>query len=284
MVAHELRAGRAESGPVPAAVLAAGAHVGVLAAVDEQRVARLDVHALRLRDRFQLPAVHRPVRRHVRFAAVARHVEQHALGDDAVAPGVDGAPGGSLRGHAGVRVAAAPHPVDVPHVAQRVDVRDGLAVVDEAYVVDAGAGAVRARALADEVLLGLEHPAHRDPAAVADQTGRRSALLGRDEVDGALLVVVAPPSPVAEIGVPRFHLGLRRQRRVRLNGGGGRPRCRRRGRGRLPRVALEELRGREAVARRRVAGACCVRGRSGRGARDSRPGRRRADRRQKPSS
>ena len=228
--------------------------------------------------------MHRPVRRDVRLAPVARHVEQDAPGDDAVAPGVDGAPGGSLRRHAGVRVAAPPHPVDVPHVAQGVDVRDGLAVVDEADVVDAGAGAIGARALADEVLLGLEHPAHRDPAAVADEPGRRGALLRRDEVDGALLVVVAPAAPVAEVAVPRLHLGLRGQRRVRLHAGRRCPGRRRPAGSRLPRVTFEELRGREGVAGRRVAGVRSVRGRPACRARDARSGRRRADRGQKPSS
>ena len=268
-------------GPVAAAVIAAGAHVGVLAAVDEQRVAGLDVHALRLRDLLQLPAVHRPIRRDVRFAPVARHVEEHALGDDAVLPGVDRAPGGTLRRHADVRVAAPPHPVDVPHVTERVDVRDGLAVVDEADVVDAGAGAVRTRALADEVLLRLEHPAHRDPAAVADEAGRRRALLRCDEVDGALLIVVSPAAPVAEIPVPRFDLRLGRHAPFRRLGAGGRCRC---GRVRLPDVAFQELRRREGVARQRFAGVSSGRGGCARRARDSRSGRRRADRRQKPSS
>ena len=284
MVANELGARGAEPGAVAAAVLAAGAHVGVLAAVHQQRVAGLHGHALRLGDRFELPAVHRTVRRDVGLAAVARHVEEHSLRDDAVAPGVDGAPGGSLRRHADVRIVALPHSVDVPHVTQGVDVRDGLAVVDEPEVVDARPGAVRTRALADEVLLGLEHAAHRDLAAVADQAGRRGALLRRDEVDGALLVVVAPAAPVAEVAVPRLHLVLRRHRRVRLPRGRRRPGPRRCGRCRLPCVTFEELLGREGVARRLVSGVRSARNRAARAACDPRAGGRRAHRRQEPSS
>ena len=156
MIPDEPGAGDAQAGPVPAAVRVAGAHVRLPAAVDQERVARLDLDALGLRDLLQLPALHGPLRRDVRLAPVARHVEQHAAGDDAVTPCVDRAERGALRGYLGVGIAALPHPVAVPHVAERVDMGHGLPVVDEAVVVDDGAGASRTGALAEEVLLGLE--------------------------------------------------------------------------------------------------------------------------------
>src|SRR5262249_33058238 len=54
--------------------------------IDADRVAGLEPNPALGQDVVELPAVHRPVVRHARHAAVPRDVEHHAGGDDALGP------------------------------------------------------------------------------------------------------------------------------------------------------------------------------------------------------
>ena len=133
-------------------------HERLASAVDEQRVTGFDGHALRLRDRLQFGGVDRTVRRHVGAAAMSRHVEQHAAGDQTVAERGDVREARSVRVDLPRRVAAVPHAVLIPDVAQGIHVRHRDAVIHETVVIDdraAGSAIVDP----DEVLLGLERTA-----------------------------------------------------------------------------------------------------------------------------
>ena len=266
MVADELGAARVQAGAPPAAVVAA-LHVRCPAAVHEEGVAGFHGDPLCGRYRLELVSADRSVRRHVGLAAVAGHVEQDALGDDAPVPVGDVAEVGALGGDLDVGVAALPHAVLVPDVAEGVDVGHGRAVVDEAQVVHDVAAVPAERVLGDEVLRRLEDAAERDRPAGAHEAGGGGAFLGADEVDGAHLVVVAPAAPVAPVAVHRRVVGL---------GLGG---CRggRRWRRRPPRphrrrpvaggLAGQELRRREGLGAgvRGALGLCQGRGRPGQG-------------------
>ena len=90
----------------------------------------------------------------VRDLAVARHVEQDASRNQAVAERGDVAKPGAVRVDLLRRIAAVPHAVAVPHVAQRIHVRDRDAVILEPVIVDdraSGAPLIDS----DEMLVGL---------------------------------------------------------------------------------------------------------------------------------
>ena len=77
------------------------------------------------------------------------------------------------------RIAAVPHAVAIPHVDERIHVRDRDAVIFEAVVVDDGvAGAPLVDT--DVMLFGCEHASERDRPARLDQRRRRCALGGCD--------------------------------------------------------------------------------------------------------
>src|SRR5581483_12313320 len=100
--------------------------------------------------------------------------------DDALAPVLDAAEAGAGARHLLLGVAPVPHPVVVPDVAERVEMRRHVAVVDEPVVVD-GAAPARAGHRADPVLRRHRVPragayghiaAQGDDAAAADESRR----------------------------------------------------------------------------------------------------------------
>src|SRR5207244_13653772 len=60
-----------------------------------------------------------------------------------------------------------------------------------------------------------DRPAQRHAASAPHEPRRRRALGRRDQVDGADLVILAPPSPVAAFADVTEHFLLRRQRTLR---------------------------------------------------------------------
>ena len=172
-----------------------------------------------VQDVFELPAVHGPVLRHARDAAVARHVEHHAARDDAVGPVLDRAERRSLEGDLTLGIAAVPHRLAVPRVAERVDVGGRHAVVEDAVVVGReparasrdGAHVVLRRQRVVDARLLRKRPAQRDGAAAPDQPRRGGALGRRDEVHRALLVVLPPAPPVPAVADVRAHFCFRGQ-------------------------------------------------------------------------
>ena len=104
-----------------------------------------------------------------------------------------------------VRVAPVPHPVFVPDVAQRVQVRVGLAMIRNAVVVRGQPTPRFPDSTVHEVLRrgrvvgrrGLgKLPAQRHRPSGLDQLGGGQALLIGHHVHGANLVVFSPASPI----------------------------------------------------------------------------------------
>src|SRR5712691_8010850 len=91
-------------------------------AIDDQCIAWFDLHALRLHDVLQLPAMYRLFPRHERLAAKTWDIQQHATGDDAVGPIGDRAKARTIKANLLLRGSPVPHAVLVPYVAQRVQV------------------------------------------------------------------------------------------------------------------------------------------------------------------
>src|SRR4029077_6988792 len=119
------------------------------------------------------PAVDRTVLGDELGAAMPRDVEQDAAGDDAVLPVLDGAAPGAVEADLLLRIAAVPHGVVVPGVAERVDVGGGDAVIEDAVVVGGEAAlaawqrlhvVVRRQCIVRPRLLG-ERTAEREAAA-----------------------------------------------------------------------------------------------------------------------
>ncbi len=129
------------------------------------------------------------------------------------------------------------------------------------------------------MLFRLEDPTHRHLPPGAHQARGRGALLGRDQVDGAPLVVRAPAPPVAAIGVPRPDFCGGGHPWIGLSGGGGAN-----GRDGLGCVRLKQFRRREAVWCCGRMGDWLARRRRASAERRRASGRRRAQRRQKSSS
>src|SRR5438876_6600356 len=187
------------------------------AAVDDERIAGLDRHAMGGGDLFELLAVHRRLERNAGNAAMLRHVEQHAAGGDAVAPVLDCAEARAVTGYLLRRIAAVPHAVVVPDMAQRIDVRGHPAVILDAVVIDgaatagtrAGAREVRRRVRVAGARACRDIAAERDAATAAHELRGRDALLPCDEVHRAALIVIAPAPPVAPIVEVGFDLFFR---------------------------------------------------------------------------
>ena len=191
---------------------------GLPAGVDADGVPRLQGHPVRRQDVLELPAVHGRLLGHAGDPPMARDVQHHAARDDAVGPVLDRPERRPVEGDLLPRVAPVPHRLVVPRVAQRVDVRGGHAVVEDAVVVRGEAA--RPPRERPHVVLGRdrvvrtrflgEGPAQRNRPARADEARRRRPLGRRDEVDRADLVVGAPPPPVPPVANRGAHFLRRR--------------------------------------------------------------------------
>ena len=144
-------------------------------------------------------------------------VQQHTSTDNSILENVHGVGRGSLpRGHqrSGPVVVHLPVPEDV---AERVQVRDRVAVKRYANEVTAalhrlrrtvrvchGVGLAGAGHVVDERIphvdgeLSRDGPCAGDSHALPHERSRAPALLGPKVIDGAHLVVRPPPAPVAE--------------------------------------------------------------------------------------
>src|SRR4030081_167275 len=91
-------------------------------AIDDQCIAWFNLHALRLRDVLQLPAMYRLFLRHERLAAKTWDIQQHATGDDAVGPIGDRAKARTIKANLVLRGSPIALAVLVPPVAQRFQV------------------------------------------------------------------------------------------------------------------------------------------------------------------
>ena len=175
-------------------------------AVDADGVPRLQGSPLGRRHVLKLPAVDGLFLGDEGLAAEPGHVQQDAAGDDALLPVLDGPPGRALEGDDVVGIAAVPHAVFIPHVAEGVEVGVGLAVVGHAVVVGGQPAAGLAHAPVHEVLgrrgivgrggLGELAAEGHGPPLLHQPRGRQPLLVG-DHVHRADLVVGAPASPVA---------------------------------------------------------------------------------------
>src|SRR5262249_50626369 len=98
--------------------------------VHHQRIARCKRHALRLGNVFEFPAMHWLVQGDIGFAAIFRHIEEHAACDEAGAPVFDTTKGDAVEGNLLGRIAAVPHALIIPCVAQCIEVggRDAMVI------------------------------------------------------------------------------------------------------------------------------------------------------------
>ncbi len=137
-------------------------------------------------------------------AAMRGHVEQHAAGDDR-AHVVDRVAGRAARGHVLGRGPTVVERAVAEDVAQRVHVRGAVGVDHEDVLGAAGTGALRVAVQRDVPVLvaagpdrsfGAQRDRERVDAPVARQPRRRGGHLGRDVVERAALVLVAPLAPV----------------------------------------------------------------------------------------
>ena len=144
-----------------------------------------------------------------------RDVHQDAAREDAVLGHVDRVPRMALGEHrlVVVDVAVVRHAV-VRAVGQRVDVGVGEPVVAQREPVERGAGHVPfvgARAGDAELRIGVAlvvRPSReRDGEALLHQGRRLPALGARDQVERAVLVVVAPTAPVGQLLLPGLDVG-----------------------------------------------------------------------------
>src|SRR5262249_37167745 len=107
-----------------------------VAVAHDHDVARLDLHAGPRGHRVELLRRHRLTDGHEAFLAPGGHIQQYAARGEAVEVAIDWTPGGAGRGEA-VLERAAVEQLTVPgDVAERVDVGDGEAVVDEVEAVE----------------------------------------------------------------------------------------------------------------------------------------------------
>jgi len=156
--------------------------------------------------------------RDVSGPSMPRDVQHHPAGDDALAPVLDRAEGRSVEGDLLLGIAAVPHAALVPGVAEGIDVGGGHPVIEDAVVVR-GEAALPTRHRAHPVLgrEGVVHArllgelaAQRDATAGPDQPRGPRTLLGRDQVDGAALVVLPPAPPVPPLVEPGADFGVGR--------------------------------------------------------------------------
>src|SRR5918996_2415631 len=75
------------------------------------------------------------------LSSVFGNIQEHAAGDDALFPMLDRPPLRSIEGDHLVRIAAVPHAVAIPYMAQRIQMRGSLAVIRDAVVVGGAATA-----------------------------------------------------------------------------------------------------------------------------------------------
>jgi hypothetical protein len=139
---------------------------------------------------------------HVALRPAGGHVEQDAARGDAVEVGVDRAPGGAGRGEAVLERPPVEQLAVPGHVAERVDVSDREAVVDEVEAVQHDVGPLAVRREGDVVherRRGADVARERHGAAGADERRGLGALGGGDQVRGAALIVVAPAAPVVQV-------------------------------------------------------------------------------------
>src|SRR5204863_7324504 len=99
-------------------------------------VARLERDPLRSDNLFQLPTVNWLFVANKLRTTVARHIQEHAAGDDAAGPVGHVAPVHAIEGDFLRGLAAVPHAVVIPGVAERVEVRTCLTVIRDAVEVD----------------------------------------------------------------------------------------------------------------------------------------------------
>ena len=111
-------------------------------AVDNQGVAGLHCDALLLGDVLQLPAMDGVVLGDKGLTPVLGDVQEHAARDDSILPMFDGPPLGAVESYHLQRVAAIPHTVGVPHMAQGVQVGGCGPMVGNAVVVSCAAAAI----------------------------------------------------------------------------------------------------------------------------------------------
>ena len=176
---------------------------------DEQHVAALHPQARLALPGFEVLDADRRAGFEVVDALQARNVHQDPAADDPLLVVGDPQPGAAFLGHlVGANVAVVQRPL-VHHVAKRVHVRVGVAVIGERVAVAAeGTGTVGAEHLvADrrsgfDVGLGQVGVRQRDRDAGRGQGQRAAALLRGHEVERAQLVVAAPAAPVRELGHP----------------------------------------------------------------------------------
>src|SRR5216683_6504722 len=191
---------------------------GFASPIDDQGIARLELHALRLGNILQLPAVNRLFLSHERLATETWDIEQHPTRDDAGGPVGDRAKPRTVEADLVFRVSAIPHAVVVPHVAERVQVGCGLPVVRDAVEVDGPATAATVYQ-AHEVLRRIqvvrrrvigELSAEGDRPAAAHQRSRPYAFFSSDQANGADLVVRSPAAPVTSVTQVALYFALGR--------------------------------------------------------------------------
>ena len=132
--------------------------------------------------------MHGRLRRHVRLATVPRHIQKHSARDESAGERRDICESCSAGVEFLVWIATVPHPVLVPYVTQRIDVRHRETVVHESVVVDDEPPVWRSL---DKMLLGFEDAAERDSSARLHQCCCIGALLSSQEIDGTHLIVRA---------------------------------------------------------------------------------------------
>src|SRR5215510_1085142 len=213
MVTQKGQAGSVQPGPLR--IRSAEGHAVILVwigrlqrlatAVHDERIARLDGHALGCGDVFEFPAMHGLVNSDVGLAAVFRDIEQHATGNEPGAPMVNTPKGSPFKGNFLVRVAAVPHTLIVPRVTQRVEMGRGDAVIINTHVVCREAPCATWDNLHPVVRwIGVawagqfwKVTAERDATARPYERSSLDALGRGDQVNGPDLIVLAPTPPIA---------------------------------------------------------------------------------------
>ena len=174
----------------------------LLPAADHYDIAGLDLHAGARCGSVELARRDRVADRDVALLPPRGHVEEDAARGDAVEERIDRAPGGAGRAQA---LHERPPIVELAverHVAERVDVGDGEAVVDKIEAVEDHVGALavaRERGVVHERGLGPDVARQRHGAAGTNERLRGGAPGRGDQVHGAALVVAAPAPPVVQL-------------------------------------------------------------------------------------
>ena len=198
---------------------------------DEDRIPRLDLHALPLFGRFEIRC------RHILVGLVPRHptcrgdIQQDATGEDSLTLSVNGAPLRSAGGQRFRALAAVVKLVVPREMTQRVHVCDHHPVRCDGEVV----AAARALGFAvdhhvhDGLSVGLallrgEVPARRHDLAQFDQCRCRDAFLRSDVVERPQFVIGSPAPGIRAAVEHRFQLGVGQIPCARSLSRGSRPR------------------------------------------------------------